>query len=68
MNKQSKTLERTVILVSLPLTRSKIEALTHIYHVYGRILVEALEYRSNLSILFRSFDLFCFYLYIYCFR
>ena len=44
MNKQSKTLERTVILVSLPLTKSKIEALTRIYQVYGRMLAEALEY------------------------
>ncbi len=51
MNKQSKTLKRTVILVSPPLTKSKIETLTRIYQVYGEILVEALEYmlRNNVT-------------------
>ena len=44
MNKQSKTLERVVALVSLPLTKTKINTLKHIYQVYGRILAEALEY------------------------
>ncbi len=44
MNTQSKTLERTIVLVPLPLTNSKLEALTRLYQVYGRILVEALEY------------------------
>ena len=51
MNKQSKTLERTVILVSLPLTKSKVEVLTYVYHVYGKILVEAVDYmwRNNMA-------------------
>ncbi len=44
MNKQSKTLERTVVLVSLPLTKTKVKILNCIYQVYGRILIEALEY------------------------
>jgi len=48
LNKQLKTLERTVILTSLPLTKAKVEVLSYIYRVYGKILVEALEYmRSN---------------------
>lgn len=44
MNKQSKILRRTVVLVSPLLTETKIEALSYIYHVYGRILSETLEY------------------------
>ena len=48
LNKQLKTLERTVVLVSLPLTKAKIEVLSHVYQVYGKILTEALEcMRSN---------------------
>ena len=43
MNKQSKTLERTVVLVSLPLTKTKVKILNCIYQVYGRMLIEALE-------------------------
>ncbi len=43
MNKQSETLERTVVLVSLQLTKTKIKVLSYIYQVYGRILIEALE-------------------------
>ena len=50
MNKQLKTLERTVVLVSLLLTRTKLEALNYIYQVYGRILTEALEYMWSNSI------------------
>ncbi len=50
MNKQSKTLERTVVLVSLPLTKTKINILKHIYEVYGKILAEALEYMWNNNI------------------
>ncbi len=51
MNEQSKILERTVILVSLPLTKAKIKVLNYIYQVYGRILAEALEYMwsNNIS-------------------
>ncbi len=49
MNKQSKTLERTVVLVSLPLAKAKINTLKHIYEVYGRILTETLEYMWNNS-------------------
>ncbi len=50
MNRQSKTVERTVVPVSLPLTRSRLEALNYIYQVYGRILAETLEYmwKSNI--------------------
>ena len=44
MNKQLKTLERTVALQSPPLTKTKTDALRYIYQVYGRILVETLEY------------------------
>ena len=44
MNKQSKTLKRTVILVSLPLTRTKVEVLSYIYQIYGIILSEVLDY------------------------
>ena len=51
MNRQSKTLERTVVLVSLSLTKAKMESLSYIYQVYGRILTEALEYMwsNNIS-------------------
>jgi len=44
LNKQSKTLERTVILTSLPLTKARVEILSYVYHIYGRILIETLEY------------------------
>jgi len=44
LNKQSKILRRTVVLVSPLLTKTKIETLSYIYHVYGRILSETLEY------------------------
>ena len=50
MNKQSKILERTVVIISLPLTKTKINILSYIYHVYGRILTEALEYMWNNNI------------------
>jgi len=50
LNKQLKTLERTVVLVSLPLTKTKTNILKHIYEVYGRILAEALEYMWNNNI------------------
>ncbi len=50
MNKQLKTLERTVVLVSLPLTRTKISTLNYIYQVYGKILAEALEHMWSNSI------------------
>ena len=44
MNKQLKTLERTVVLQSPPLTKTKTDALMYIYRVNGEMLVEALEY------------------------
>jgi len=44
LNRQLKTLERTVVLQSAPLTRAKADALRYIYQVYGRSLAEALEY------------------------
>jgi len=44
LNRQLKTLERTVVLQSPHLTKTKTDALRYIYQVYGRILVEALEY------------------------
>jgi len=44
LNKQLKTLERTVVLQSPPLTKTKGDLLRYIYQVYGRMLVEALEY------------------------
>ena len=49
MSKQLKTLEQTVVLVSLPLT--KINILKHIYEVYGKVLTKALEYMwsNNIS-------------------
>ncbi len=50
MNKQLKTLERTVVLVSLPLTRTKISTLNYIYQVYGKILAEAQEHMWSNSI------------------
>jgi len=50
LNKQLKTLERTVVLTSLPLTKAKVEVLSHVYQVYGRILTEALEYMWNNNI------------------
>ena len=51
MSKQSKTLEQTVVLVSLPLTNAKVNIIKHVYNVYGRILAEALEYMwsNNIS-------------------
>lgn len=51
MNKQLKTLERTVVLASLPLTKTKINTLNYIFQVYGKILAEALEYMwsNNIS-------------------
>ncbi len=51
MSMHSKTLERTVVLVSLLLTKAKVEVLSYIYQVYGRILAEALEYMwsNNIS-------------------
>ncbi|MCE4621620.1 MAG: DUF3510 domain-containing protein, partial [Desulfurococcales archaeon] len=50
MSRQSKTLDRTVILTSPPLTKAKMEALSYIYQAYGRILVEALEYMSSTGV------------------
>jgi len=50
LNKRLKTLERTVILTSLPLTKSKVVVLSYVYQVYGRILTEALEYMWNNNI------------------
>jgi len=47
LNRQSKTLKRTVVLVSLPLTKTKINILSYIYQVYGKILTEILEYMWN---------------------
>ncbi|MEM0035414.1 MAG: hypothetical protein QXJ03_04805 [Desulfurococcus sp.] len=44
MSKRSKTLEKTVVLSSPPLTKTKLEALSYVYRAYGEILVEALEY------------------------
>ncbi len=44
MKKLSKTLERTIVLVSLPLTKVKVDYLHHVYQVYGEILKESLEY------------------------
>ena len=64
MNKQSKTLERTVVLTSLPLTKAKVEALSYVYQIYGKILAETLEHmlRNNVTswakakkILYKSF-------------
>jgi len=51
LNKQSKTLKRTIVLQSQPLTRSKIDALMYIHRVYGEMLVEAVEYmwRNNIA-------------------
>ncbi len=50
MSRQSKTLERSVVLVSLPLTKTKVEILSYIFQVYGRILAEALEHMWDNSI------------------
>ncbi len=50
MKKQSKTLEKTVVLASLPLTKNKVETLNFIHQVYGEILVESLEYMWNNNI------------------
>lgn len=50
MNRRLKTLEKTVVLVSLPLTKIKAEVLGRIYKVYGRILIETLEYMWNNNI------------------
>ncbi|MGC9122255.1 MAG: RNA-guided endonuclease InsQ/TnpB family protein [Thermogladius sp.] len=44
MSRRSKTLEKTVVLVSPPLTRRKLEVLGYVYRAYGDILVESLEY------------------------
>ena len=51
MSKQLKTLEQTVVLVSLPSTKTKINILKHIYEVYGKVLTKALEYMwsNNIS-------------------
>ena len=46
LNKQLKTLKRTVALTSLPLTGVKIETLSFIYQVYGRILRVYVEKRD----------------------
>jgi len=37
-------LERTVVLVSLPLTKKKVRILKRVYNVYGEILVGVVEY------------------------
>jgi len=50
LNKQSKTLKRTIVLPSPPLTKTKIDVLRYIYQVYGRILVEVLDYMWSNSI------------------
>ena len=47
LNKQLKTLERTIVLVSLPLTKTKIDIFNYVSQVYGKILAEALEYMWN---------------------
>ncbi len=51
MSKRLKTLKRTIVLQSQPLTRSRIDALMYIYKVYGEVLVEAIEYmwRNNIT-------------------
>ncbi len=51
MNKQSKTLKRTIVLISLPLTKTKIDILNYVSQVYGKTLAEALEYMwsNNIS-------------------
>lgn len=51
MNEQLKTLEKTVVLVSLPLTKTKVNTLNYISQVYRKILAEALEYMwsNNIS-------------------
>jgi len=51
LSKQLKTLERTVVIASPPLTGSKVSALSYIYRVYGEILVEAVDYmwRNNIT-------------------
>jgi len=51
LSKQLKILKRTVVLRSPPLTRTKAEALMHIYKVYGEMLAEVLEYmwRNNIA-------------------
>ena len=50
VERQLKTLEKTVVLVSLPLTKIKAKVLGRIYQVYGRILIETLEYMWNNNI------------------
>ncbi len=51
MKKLSKTLERTIVLASLSLTKVKVDCLNHVYQVYGEILKESLEYMwsNNIS-------------------
>jgi len=51
LSRQLKILKRTVVLTSPPLTKNKISILSYIYQIYGRILVEALEFmlRENTS-------------------
>lgn len=45
-----KTLTRTVVLVSPPLTRRRLEILKHVYEIYGSMLREALDYAHSKNI------------------
>jgi len=51
LSEQLKTLKRTAVITSPPLTKNKIDGLSYIYRVYGEILIEAVDYmwRSNVT-------------------
>lgn len=51
MNERLKILKRTVVVTSQHLTKSKAGVLSYIYQIYGKILVEAVDYVWNNNVM-----------------